>query len=110
MDMEPNKEGGMQLGFSTKSRRNGTAEKHCVGVLLNLKTNSVENPLGRGWLVRNYLETEESFPEYVENLNLQRYSGFSLVGIEIRYERKNAQYRKLQKVFQCRRNNYFPAK
>lgn len=88
MDMEPGKEGGMQLGFITKPSKNGKPKRHCVGVLLNLPCDPMSNPSGRGRLVRNYLEYQQEFPEYVEDLELQHYMGFTLVGVELRYDYK----------------------
>lgn len=82
--MEPGREGGMQLGFRTKPLTPGQVVKHSVGVLLNMKSELIDNPLARGRLVRNYLETDEEFTEYVENLNLEQYNGFTLVGVEVR--------------------------
>lgn len=83
--MNPGKEGGMQLGFYSKRGNDGKHTKHCVGVLLNMKSDPMEKPIGRGFLVRNYLESDDEFPKYVQNLHLDQYDGFSLIGVEVRY-------------------------
>lgn len=82
--MQPGKEGGMQLGFCTKCPNADSPTKHCVGILLNIVSVPLENPLGRGRLVRNFLESAKDFPEYIKELDLQRFDGFCLIGIEVR--------------------------
>lgn len=82
--MQPGKEGGMQLGFCAKSSGRGRPATYCVAILLNIVSDPLQNPLGRGWLVRNYLESDKDFPDYIKELDLHQYDGFNLVGIEIR--------------------------
>ena len=82
--MELGREGGTWLALSTKGR---------VGVTLNLRgeTRSSETPAeGRGFLITDYLVSNESTETYLNKLHQinqdsQKYNPFTLVLIELKY-------------------------
>ncbi|KAG5884725.1 hypothetical protein JTB14_019848 [Gonioctena quinquepunctata] len=83
VDMEPGREGGMWLGFTSKEQENGNDRKHCFSALLNLTGETSKDVCGRGSIVSDYLESYEEFPEYVKRLEDKRFNGFNLVGVEL---------------------------
>ncbi|XP_058794748.1 transport and Golgi organization protein 2 [Phymastichus coffea] len=81
-DMEPGREGGTWLALAPKKGR--------IGVLLNLNgTPKSTEGRGRGFLIRDYLTTQENTMSHANNLhetnqNTQCYNPYNLVMIDLR--------------------------
>jgi uncharacterized protein with NRDE domain len=79
IDLTPAKEGGTWLGMSKATCK--------IGCLVNLDRNEYdfsENKEGRGFLVPNFISSELSCQNYIENLktNADKFNPFNLVGYE----------------------------
>ncbi|KAG5884719.1 hypothetical protein JTB14_019842 [Gonioctena quinquepunctata] len=83
LDMEKGREGGRWLGFCSKAQENGLGKKHCFSAILNITGALTDNTIGRGPIVTNYLRTGKDFPQYVKQLEQNRFSGFNLVSVEL---------------------------
>lgn len=84
--MEPGREGGTWVGLVKKNYpENGKASKYCFSCLTNIPS-KVDKATGRGMLIIDYLEGENSFPVYIKQLrnNGLVYNGFNLIGVELR--------------------------
>ncbi|ESP01734.1 hypothetical protein LOTGIDRAFT_200139 [Lottia gigantea] len=71
LDNEPGKEGGTWLGLNKNGR---------IGILLNIPNNFRENMKGRGYLVSNYLTSQDSPKSFIKNIEDMKsdYNGFHL--------------------------------
>ncbi|KAJ8916015.1 hypothetical protein NQ315_010883 [Exocentrus adspersus] len=87
-------------GFATKEYENGKGKKHCAAALLNITGENVSNGCARGRIVRDYLNADIEFHEYVKILEQNKFSGFSLVAVEIsKDDAKVFHYSNAPKIF-----------
>lgn len=81
--MEKGREGGMWLGVSLNK---SNSSKFKFGALLNLTGEERKHGvIGRGPIVADYLKTEITAKDYLENLrNGEQHNAFNFVAVELR--------------------------
>ncbi|XP_056645170.1 transport and Golgi organization protein 2-like [Diorhabda sublineata] len=83
-DMELGKEGGTWLALKKKGdRNNGEGEKYCIGIILNMSGVTIDNATGRGYIIKNYLQSDRTFFDYTDILDNTLFNGYNFVGVEI---------------------------